>query len=295
MPTAALLVAMFIWGSSFVVLKFALQSTGPDVVVFGRLLIASLLFIPMWPIIKPARIYSGDWKLLLAMAIFEPCIYFLFEARALQLTSASQAGMVTAMLPLMVGAVAYFTLGEKVSRQSWAGFVIAFLGVVWLSLQAEQDTSAPNPLLGNFYELMAMLCAAFYTVVIKKLSNRYKPLFLTAVQSFVGVLFFLPLATWEGFPSSLPLETGVSIIYLGAVVTLAAYGLFNYGISQVPASTASAYVNLIPVFTILLAVIWLGESLSSGQLTAISLIAVGVFLEKLLPAKVKPDCQTARA
>nr|WP_283777705.1 DMT family transporter [Sansalvadorimonas sp. 2012CJ34-2] len=286
--------AMVIWGSSFVVLKYALQSATPMVIVFGRLLTASILFLLMWPLIKPAAIHRQDWKALLLMALFEPCIYFLFEAKALQLTTASQAGMITAMLPVMVGVVAYFTLGERVSKQSWAGFLIAFLGVVWLSLQAEQDSSAPNPLLGNFYELMAMLCAAFYTIVIKKLSNRYKPLFLTAVQSFVGAVFFLPLAAWEGFPASLPLEAGASIVYLGAVVTLAAYGLFNFGISQVPVSTASAYVNLIPVFTVLLAVVWLGESLAAGQITAIALIAFGVFFEKLLPSKLKAGCNTAR-
>ena len=273
---------MFIWGSSFVVLKVALQNAGPNLVVFGRLLVAALLFIPMWPLIKPAKIYPGDWKLLLAMALFEPCIYFLFESRALQFTSASQAGMITAILPLMVGVVAFFTLGEKVSKQTWAGFAIAFIGVVWLSLQAEQDTSAPNPILGNFFEFMAMVCAAFYTIVVKKLSNRYRPLFITAVQSFVGALFFLPLATWEGFPQSISWETGASIIYLGAAVTLFAYGLFNYAISQVPASTASAFVNLIPVFTVLLAFILLGETISMGQIIAIIAIAIGVFFEKIM-------------
>ena len=273
---------MFIWGSSFVVLKFALQSTGPNMVVFGRLFVATLMFIPMWSIVKPTKIYPGDWKLLLAMAFFEPCIYFLFESRALQLTSASQAGMITAILPLMVGVVAFFTLGEKVSKQTWAGFAIAFMGVVWLSLQAEQDSSAPNPILGNFYEFMAMACAALYTVVVKKLSNRYRPLFITAVQSVVGALFFLPLAAWEGFPSSITWEAGAAIIYLGAAVTLFAYGLFNYAISQVPASTASAFVNLIPVFTVLLAFVLLGETISMGQVVAILVIAAGVFFEKII-------------
>ena len=65
------------------------------------------------------------------MAICEPCLYFLFEARALQLTSASQAGMITAMLPLLVAILAWGWLKERISRQTLLGFMLA-IGPYWL-------------------------------------------------------------------------------------------------------------------------------------------------------------------
>ena len=281
LPVVALLFAMFIWGGSFIGMKIALQTMTPMVLVFGRMLIAAIIFLPMWKLFKPAKIRREDWKWLIAMAFFEPCIYFIFEAWALQLTSASQAGMITAMLPLMVGVVAFFTLGERVSRRSWFGFFVAFVGVIYLSVMAKQDASAPNPLLGNFYELLAMGCAAFYTVLVKKLSNRYSALFITAVQAWVGVIFFLPLALWEGFPSSITFEAGSALFYLGAIVTLGAYGCYNYGISHIPAASASAYVNLIPVFTLVLAVSMLGEVLTAGQIIAVVIIGIGVLISQL--------------
>ena len=73
-----------------------------------------------------------------------------------------------------------------------AGFVLAVIGVCWLSLASEVSEGAPRPVLGNFLEFAAMVCATGYTLTLKKLSARYTPLFLTAIQAFIGALFFLP-------------------------------------------------------------------------------------------------------
>jgi drug/metabolite transporter (DMT)-like permease len=74
---AALLIAMIIWATSFVVLKAAFNIYGPMFVIWGRMSIASLIFIfvikRLW---KKCNYQKGDYRLLLLMAIFEPCLYF---------------------------------------------------------------------------------------------------------------------------------------------------------------------------------------------------------------------------
>lgn len=125
------------------------------------------------------------------MSLAEPCLYFSLEANALTYTSAGQAGMVTATLPLMVSFTAFFMLGERITSRQLFG-LLAISGVVWLTLAGDHQASAPAPLLGNLLELGAMACASFYAVLLKKLSSRYSPLFLTAIQAFTGVLFFAP-------------------------------------------------------------------------------------------------------
>ena len=280
LPTISLIVAMFLWASSFVALKLAFQSYQPMQVIFGRMFIASLCFIIFIPTFRKVNWRRQDLKYFLFMGICEPCLYFLFEAKALQLTSASQAGMITAMLPLLVAILAWSWLKESISRQTLAGFSLAIIGACWLSLASEISISAPNPLLGNFFEFLAMVCAAGYTVSLKHLTNNYPPLFLTAFQAFIGALFFFPFLFLPGVGFSIAWEStsALAVIYLGTFITLGAYGCYNYSVSRIPASRAAGYINLIPVFGVILGMLILGDTLNLSQWLACGLVFCGVWL-----------------
>ena len=132
---------------------------------------------------------KGDYKLILFMALCEPCLYFLFEAKAVENTTASQAGLITAMLPILVMIAAALILKERITGRSIAGSIVAVFGVCWLTLLSSPTADAPNPLLGNFLEFLAMVCATGYTIALKSLTERYAPFFLTAMQAFAGCLF----------------------------------------------------------------------------------------------------------
>lgn len=126
-----------------------------------------------------------------------------------------------------------------------------------------------------------MACAACYSVILKRLSSRYSPLFLTAMQAFIGVLFFAPLAWYEPMPLQFGLRELGAVLYLGACVTLGAYVLYNWAITQLPVTIASAYTNLIPVFTLFLAYLLLGESMNYQQFLACGLVFAGVVFSQL--------------
>ncbi|QEY61841.1 DMT family transporter [Metapseudomonas lalkuanensis] len=278
---ACLVLAMALWGSSFIALKLAFQEVAPHWVIFARMALGSLIFLAAWRWRGALDYRPGDWKYLLGLAACEPCLYFIFEALALQHTSASQAGMITALLPLLVAVGAYALLHERITRGTMAGFLLAVVGAVWLSLASESNGHAPQPLLGNFYEFLAMLCATGYTLLLKHLSSRYSAFFLTAMQAFIGSVFFLPLASITSpVPESVSAFGIGAMIYLGTVVTVGAYGLYNFGVSRLPASQATGFINLIPVFTLIFAWGLLGERLTGVQLLAAGLVFVGVALSQ---------------
>ncbi len=280
LPVFSLILAMLLWASSFVAIKLAFRGFHPMQVIFGRMFIASLCFLLFVSSFRRLNWRRRDIKYLLVMAVSEPCLYFLFEAKALELTSASQAGMITAMLPLMVAILAWGWLKERISRQTLFGFGLAICGAVWLSLASEASVNAPNPLLGNFCEFLAMVCAAGYTVSLKHLTSNYPPLFLTAFQAFVGSVFFFPflLLPEVGFQASGGLTATLAVVYLGTFVTFGAYGCYNYSVSRVPASQAAGYVNLIPVFCVILGMLILGDRLNFFQWLACGLVFLGVWI-----------------
>lgn len=292
--------AMVLWASSFIALKLAMRSYDPFFVIFGRMIIASFCFLFLIRRFRGNHYQKGDLKYILFMALCEPCLYFVFEAKAVQNTAASQAGMVTAVLPLLVAVGARIFLKETVTKKTLSGFVLAILGVCWLSLGSEATENAPNPILGNFLEFIAMVWATGYTITLKRLSVRYQPLMLTAMQAFIGTLFFLPYLFLHS--SSLPTHfdavAALSIIYLGVFITLGAYGLYNFGVSRLPANQASAFVNLIPVFTIFLGWLVLGEKFTGTQYIASVLVFLGVFLSQERKRRrmvLLPELVTAKA
>ena len=280
-PYTALILAMVIWGASFVALKVSFRYFHPLFVVFMRQFLASIVFIPLvWKHFRKIR--KQDLKWLILMALFEPCIYYIFEAKALTLTSASQAGMITALLPLLVAIPSALFLKERISKRTLIGFSLAIIGVVFLSLSGKATEESPNPVFGNFLEFMAMVAAAGYTVILKKLSSRYSPFFLTAVQAFMGTIFFAPvlLLIPESREMILTTQSILVVAFLGIVVTIGAYGFYNFGTSRIPASQSAAFVNLIPIITLILSMVLLGERLTPLQYAAGALVIFGVIFSQ---------------
>ena len=274
---------MMTWASSFIALKSAIGPLGPMSVVFGRMVVASLCFVYFIKSFTKLHFTKKDIKYILLMTAFEPCLYFIFEAKAMQYTTASQAGMITSMMPLMTAIAASLTLKEYLSKRVLVGSFIAVLGAIWLSLSAQSSENAINPLLGNTLEFFAMICGTWYAISIRYLSQKFSPLFLTAIQAFVGALFFFPLAIWEynTLEMHVTLNTLLWILYLGVVVTIGGYGMFNLALSRIEASRASIFVNLIPVFTVFLAYLFLGEVLKPDEWMASGVILGGVIISQL--------------
>ena len=102
MPIAGLAAAVILWGTSFVATKAALTGFGPLVVAALRMLLSSAVMLPLWSRIPAPDRRSGDWRWLAWIALLYPCLYYILEGNALRLTTAGQAGTVSALVPLLV-------------------------------------------------------------------------------------------------------------------------------------------------------------------------------------------------
>jgi drug/metabolite transporter (DMT)-like permease len=282
LPTSAILAAILLWGSSFAAMKVMIAEVGPWTVMWVRMAVALLVIIPfvhrLWPL--PYR--HGDWKLIFPFVLFQPCLYFTLEANALRFTSSSQAGLISASVPLLVALGSYFTLKEKVTWATILGLFISLGGVVWLTLAGDPSEAASDPVLGNLLEFGAMLTAVGYVLLVKRLSDRYNPWALTAMQIVAGFLFFLPGAVplFTNKFEALTFPQIAALFYLGAFVTLGAFGFYNYGIAHIPANRAVAFVNLIPVVAVILGWSILGETLNGPQTAAALCVLAGVWLSQ---------------
>jgi len=279
------------WGTSFVAAKTALETFTPMTVMWLRMIIATLAFAPFWLRVPRPEYRRGDWKVLLLAAACIPCLYYVLEGYALLFTTSSQAGVISAIVPLLVASGAWVFLHERLAWRSVVAITLSLAGVAALTLGATARQSAPNPLLGNLLELLAMVGAAGSMLAIKHLSTRYDPWLLTGMQAAVGAVFFAPMAfasnpaTWLSAP---PLAW-LCVAYLGIAVSLGAFGLYNSALKLMPASRASLAVNVVPAVALLAGWAVLGESLSWVQLAGCAVIVGAVIFAESGPDPVPAE------
>ena len=128
-----------------------------------------------------------------------------------------------------------------------------------------------------------MVCGAGYGILLKQLTNRgFNPFFLTAIQAFAGSIFFFPALFFPStvLPVSFEPMSALAVVYLGSAVTLGAYGCYNYGVSRISAGQANSYLNLIPVFSVIMGMVMLDETLNFQQCIACILVFGGIFLSQ---------------
>ena len=273
--------SVLFWGVSFMATKTALTGGfSPMTVVWLRMAIASLTLAPFWSRIPRPQYRKGDIGWLALVCLLQPGIYYLAENTAIGMTTSSQAGVISAIVPLLVAAGAWMFLREHISPRTLAGIALSIAGVVGLSLGATAGAHAPNPVLGNALEVVAMASAAGATIALKHLLERYNPWLLTGIQGLVGAVLFLPAAlashpmTW----TRVPVTAWVSVVFLGAFVSLAAFGLYNTAMTMMPASRAALAINAVPIVALVAGWLVLGESLGALQVGGCVAIAAGVAL-----------------
>lgn len=283
--------AVLLWGTSFAVTKSAYAALPPMYVVWLRMIVALIGFLPLLPLVKRPAYEPGDWKVLALATLFIPCLYFTLEGFAIRFTSSSQAGVIAAVMPLIVAISAWAVLRERPSRRTIGAILVTMAGVAVLSLGGASPAAAPNPVLGNLLELAAMLAAAGSTLTIKRLTTRYDPLLITGLQMGVGSVFFAPLALASGPVdwAAVPVNAWLAVGYLGIGCGLGAFGLYNSGLRLVPATRAALTINLVPAVALVTGWLALGETMSPFQIGACVLIVGSVAYAELGGRRTPPS------
>lgn len=273
-----LVVCYALWGGGMIAMKYAFESFDVLHVVFARVAFAALFYLALFPKWRHIPYRKGDWKFLVLLVMFEPCLFFLCETFSMKYTTASQGGVIAACFPLCTAVAAWLFLKEKLTARTVLAIVLAVLGVAGSSYFAEGDARASNPLLGNLLMFGAVLSSSGYAVCARFIARRYSFLSISAVQAIGGALVFLPFLFLSPMPRSITLPALGGLLYMGIGVGIAAYLLLNLSLKNLEAGIVSLFGNLIPVFTLIFAWLILGERLNVPQVACVGLALAGVLV-----------------
>ncbi len=233
----------------------------------------------------------AELKRLALLGLVTPALYFTLEIQGIARTSASEAAIIIAAIPIFVSALSALVLGERTSRLQWAGIALSFAGVV--GLMQFGAGAGGGRLAGNLLVLGAAFAAAVYSLMARRLLLTRSALFVTTFQNLFGALFLLPLALLEMAVVGVrtPTSTAVgAVLYLTLLCSVLAYLLLNYAFRFLEASRVAVFINLTPVVAVIGAYLLLGERLTAAQVAAAVVVIVGVWVTNSgRPAPAKPE------
>lgn len=286
LPYFAGLCVSLIFGLSFMFTKQALDSFSPMMLLSFRFAMAALVLtlLTLLGIIKLS--YKGKpLKMLLLLAFFQPIFYFIFETTGVKLTSSSEAGMMIALIPVVVTVLAALVLKEKPTPLQLAFIFMSVFGVIFIILMSG-GFSLEGHLDGTLALLGAVLAAGVYNILSRKLSKQFTPVEITFVMMWTGAVVFNLIALVQNLlhgdlsgyitPFS-SIEAMIPIFYLGILSSVCAFFMVNFMLSKLPASNSAVFANLTTVISVLAGVFIRHEAFYWYQLVGGILIILGVW------------------
>ncbi len=277
---AAAIGMTFAFGMSFVATKYALRGFEPLLVALLRFVLAGAI---LWVLLRLRRerepVTRRDLGRLALMGFVSLTVYFSFENSGIAHTSASQAAILIATIPIFVALLNVFTLREPMAARQWAGVVLSFAGIVALVSLGGQ--SSGGSVGGDLLVLAASLSAAVYSIMARSLLLTRSALSVTTYQNLFGAAFMLPLALVEAALVGVRRPTADAVggvLFLTVVCSVTAYLLLNYAFRFIEASRLSVFINLTPIVGVGVAFLVLGERFTGAQAAAAVVVVLGVWL-----------------
>lgn len=287
---------MSIWGSTFVSTKMLLANgLTPAAIFLLRFSMAYIGLSLVWlirhrhphytPEGRGGRWFCRSWRDelgMLAAGLTGGSLYFLTENTALQMAMASNVSLIVCLSPLLTALLAIpLHTGERTNTSFWAGSLIAFTGVAFVSWGSTHESGGAAPLIGNLLALTAAALWAVYQHVVRPLAQRYGTLMLTRKVFGYGLITIIPVVLsepaepWNALGH--PVVWG-NLLFLGLVASLLCYAAWNVVVARLGAIISANYIYLNPLVACLASYLILGERLSPTMLIGGAAILTGLYI-----------------
>ena len=223
-----------------------------------------------------------DLRPLLVLSLFQPILYYIFEALGVKMTTASESGIIIACIPIMTMIFSIIFLKDKPTKLQALFMVLTVAGAVIVAGIGGLKTS--SNLLGYFILILAVCSDSAYSITSQKLKD-----FTSAEKTYSmcvtgTVVFTIGALIQNGAQGTikefitLPFtNTGflICVLYLAIGCNIIAYLCSNYAISLIGATRRSAFAAVSTVITVIAGVLYLHEPFSGLQAFATALILIG--------------------
>ena len=291
----SLVAATVFWAGNYVLGVVAVREMDPVSLVFARWAIALLPLVVIAQLTERPR--WGEvvrhWPWLVALSLTGLAGYNLFLYAALQFTDAFNASLINAFNPALILLAAAMFLRQRLTARGITGVLVALVGVLLVLTRGNLLALARLRLgPGELLMLGAIGVWTAYTVIGRKAPSM-PPVTSTAVQAAVTMLAMVPFVAANGFHGPVTAVGGWSLAFIAVFPSVLSYLLWNRALRVIEPGRAGVYLNLITVFTALIAVL-MGQTLHWAEVVGGLLVIGGVVLTSSRSRVAAPE-ELARA
>ena len=286
LPLTGLVLVVAMWAGNTIVSKVIMREASPVLVSLVRFtLVGALFYLPVFLALHrgPRRFSRQEWPRLILLGIVGTTGSQVLFMIGLRTTPATEAGIYQVLQPLFVILIAWFWIGERLTRARAAGIGLAAVGATVL-LTGGGVVGLGGDLVGSLLILASNLCWAVYTVLSKKALARRSPLLVLSAANLTAMVVIWPisglLGVWPELPNIAhwsPIAWAV-MLYLVVITGTSSQWLYSWTIRELGPSRVSAALYLKPLFVAVLAAAFLGEVPTLLTLASGLLILCGVWL-----------------
>ncbi len=263
---ASCALASALWGTGFFFGKIALAEMPFAHMVLYRFLFGAVVLLPLLVSHRPG-LRRAEWGLLLAASFLGVPVQFLIQFYGLSLTTVSHASLMVGTMPVILAVGAAVFAQERMDALGWSALAASTTGAALIALSGHggtHDRPGEASLAGDLLVVLSLGIALFWILINKRLMERHSHLMVTAYGIVLGTLM---LMVWVPFRYGAPPVHTVSskawcaLAASGILCTATTTLLWNWGMTQVPASQAGILLNMEPLMGSLLGIFVLGERL----------------------------------
>ncbi|WP_243526084.1 DMT family transporter [Bacillus pseudomycoides] len=275
-----LLLTSLLWGGNFVVGKSLVDHASPMTLTSLRWIIAVLCLFPIvW--LKEKRLFPPRAAILplLLMGITGVVLFNIFQFLALEQTSATNVGLISTLNAISIVLFSSLFLKEKINGLQILSMILSFFGVLLVlskgniallfSLQFNS---------GDLWMIAAVCIWGIYSVCSKWATKATTPMMATLYSGIFGVIILLPFNIPSFTVSHINASFITSLLYTGLISTVVCMVFWNIGVQKLGATTSGIFLNFNPIFTAILAFLFLGEALTWIQILGTVIVVTGCYL-----------------
>ena len=279
-----LIITMALWGGTFIAGRLVVQEMGAFAAAFCRFAVATLALVVLTYGVEGElpRPPKHLWGVIMGLGLTGILAYNVFFFSGLKTVEAGRAALIIALNPVAIALGAALFLNDPLRPRQGLGIGLSLLG-------AGVVISGGNPLAlrrgqvgrGEWLILGCVVSWMIYTLLGKRVMGELSPFAATTYACGVGALLLLGPALGDGLLTVIPtasLTAWGSILYLGILGSAVGFSWYYEGLRQIGPAQAGVFINLVPVFAILLAAIVLNETPTPALLVGGLLVMAGVVL-----------------